>query len=453
MTRSSYARSVPSSASTDRAHAMSAARASASASATASASSACIGSVPLMSVSPSFGASTSGASPSAASTLGGRAAVQPALADQRQRDRGELGQVAGRADRALGRDGREQVAVEQLEQPLRQLRAAAGRAGGDSPGAQQQQRPDRVRGQRVAGAGGVRADQRQLHRLKVLAGHRDVGERAEAGAHAVHHRAALDRVGDDAAGGRHPLRHVGAELGPGTLPGHVHHVVECEPVAVDENRPHPEDRSAGYPPPVRTLLDWIDAVNAAHPWSHNDHYLPWVLRQLPAHARDALDVGCGTGTLLAALAARLPHVEGIDRDPAMAARSGARQVDLFDLPAEPAYDVVTAVAVLHHLPLEPALNRLRILLRPGGRLLVVGCYRQETAADRAIDLLAVPANLAIGLLSRRRAATAMSAPTEPARETLREIRAAAPAAIIRRRLFWRYTLVEDAARAQGVGSG
>jgi SAM-dependent methyltransferase len=201
---------------------------------------------------------------------------------------------------------------------------------------------------------------------------------------------------------------------------------------------------------VRTLLDWIDSVNAAHPWSHNDHYVPWVLRQLPAHARDALDVGCGTGTLLAALAARLPHVEGIDRDPAMAARSGARPVDLFDLPAEPAYDVVTAVAVLHHLPLEPALTRLRSLLRPGGRLLVVGCYRQATTADRATDLLAVPANLAIGLLPRRRGATAMSAPTAPARETLREIRAAAPAAIVRRRLFWRYTLVEDAAPARGV---
>jgi SAM-dependent methyltransferase len=198
---------------------------------------------------------------------------------------------------------------------------------------------------------------------------------------------------------------------------------------------------------VRTLVDWIDAANSAHPWSHNDHYIPWVPRHLPQDARDALDVGCGAGTLLAALVGRLPHVEGIDRDPAMAARSGARRADLFDLPAEPAYDVVTAVAVLHHLPLEPALARLRSLLRPGGRLLVVGCYRQATTADRATDLLAVPANLAIGLLSRRRAAAAqiaMSAPTAPARETLGEIRAAAPAAIVRRRLFWRYTLLEDA---------
>jgi hypothetical protein len=87
--------------------------------------------------------------------------------------------------------------------------------------------------------------------------------------------------------------------------------------------------------------------------------------------------------------------------------------------------------------------RLRGLLRPGGRLLVVGCYRQVTVADRASDLLAVPANLVIGLLAGRGAPAA--APTAPARQTLREIRAAAPAAVVRRRLFWRYTLVEDAA--------
>ncbi|HEY7100076.1 MAG TPA: class I SAM-dependent methyltransferase [Mycobacteriales bacterium] len=196
---------------------------------------------------------------------------------------------------------------------------------------------------------------------------------------------------------------------------------------------------------MRTLLDWIDRVNAAHPWSHNDHYIPWILRQLPPAAERALDVGCGTGTLLRALAGRVAVVDGIDCDPAMAARSGARRADLFDLPPEPAYDVVTTVAMLHHVPLEPGLTRLRSLLRPGGRLLVVGCYRQATAADRATDLLAVPANLAIGVLAGRRAGDATPAPTAPARETLREIRAAAPAAAVRRRVFWRYTLVEDAA--------
>jgi SAM-dependent methyltransferase len=198
---------------------------------------------------------------------------------------------------------------------------------------------------------------------------------------------------------------------------------------------------------VRTLLRWIDAVNLAHPWSHNDHYLPWVLRQVPPGAASALDVGCGTGTLLRALATRVREVHGIDRDPAMAAAAGAACVDLLDLPPEPRYDVVTAVAVLHHLPLDLALARLGAMLRPGGRLVVVGCYRQAGLADRLLNPLAIPANLLIGLRRSRHAPAAriaMSAPTAAPSTTLGEIRATAatliPGATIRRRLFWRYTL-------------
>lgn len=109
-----------------------------------------------------------------------------------------------------------------------------------------------------------------------------------------------------------------------------------------------------------------------------------------------------------------------------------------------AYDVVTAVAVEHHLPLVPALARLRALVRPGGRLVVVGCYRASTPADHATGLLAVPANLLVGLLrSAGTAPAGMSAPVAPATGALPEIRAAArsvlPGTRIRRRLFWRYT--------------
>jgi hypothetical protein len=90
---------------------------------------------------------------------------------------------------------------------------------------------------------------------------------------------------------------------------------------------------------------------------------------------------------------------------------------------------------------------LRALLNPGGRLVVVGCYRQSTRADHAVDLLAVPANLVVGLLKTGQADAArraMSAPTAPARETLPELRAAMAGAVVRRRVFWRYTAVVDA---------
>ncbi|HEY6749060.1 MAG TPA: class I SAM-dependent methyltransferase [Mycobacteriales bacterium] len=207
---------------------------------------------------------------------------------------------------------------------------------------------------------------------------------------------------------------------------------------------------------MNAVLRQIDAVNAAHPWSHNDHYLRWVLRQVPPGARRALDVGCGTGTLLRALAAVVPQTEGIDRDARVAGLAGARVAGLFDLAPVPAYDVVTAVAVLHHLPLRPALERLRALVRSGGRLVVVGCYRASTPADHAVGLAAIPANLLVGLVrSTGTAPAGMSAAVAPATETLPQIRAAArtllPGARIRRRLFWRYTLTWTAGGPGSAG--
>lgn len=58
------------------------------------------------------------------------------------------------------------------------------------------------------------------------------------------------------------------------------------------------------------------------------------------------------------------------------------------------YDAITAVSSLHHMPLQPAIQRLAELLRPGGVLIVVGHYRLATAGDRALELVRLPANAA-----------------------------------------------------------
>lgn len=60
------------------------------------------------------------------------------------------------------------------------------------------------------------------------------------------------------------------------------------------------------------------------------------------------------------------------------------------------YDAITAVSSLNHMPLQPALERLARLLRPGGVLVVVGHYRPVTATDRALELVSLPANAAVG---------------------------------------------------------
>lgn len=209
------------------------------------------------------------------------------------------------------------------------------------------------------------------------------------------------------------------------------------------------------------LLRALESFNSAHPWSHNAHYHPWLLRQLPRRVGRALDVGCGSGDLVRLLAERSTGgVEGIDSDPQIIAR--ARELTPPGVPAVftvvdaragiPAgpYDVITCVAVLHHLPFAEALNRFRGQLAPGGTLVVVGCAREEAFVDYLLGALSIPLNLAIGWLKNRgRSAVSrpvsMTAVTRPPEMTFAEIRREAvrllPGARLRRRLFWRYTLV------------
>src|SRR4051812_46064987 len=69
------------------------------------------------------------------------------------------------------------------------------------------------------------------------------------------------------------------------------------------------------------VLRALEAFNSAHPWSHNAHYHPWLLRQLPRAFGPALDVGGGSGDLARLLAGRGAEVRGIDSDPEIIARA------------------------------------------------------------------------------------------------------------------------------------
>jgi SAM-dependent methyltransferase len=196
-------------------------------------------------------------------------------------------------------------------------------------------------------------------------------------------------------------------------------------------------------------------------WDHNAYYHRWLLRQLPAGPARVLDVGCGAGALASRLAARAEQVDALDRAPHMTDRARSRWPqaanvrwitgDLLDagLPLAPAgYDAVTAVASLHHMPLNPGLARLASLVRPGGVLVVVGLYR-IAPADYPLEPVTVAANAAMGaaLALRGRAGKPhdIDMPIASAQATLADIRAAAraltPGARIRRRLFWRYSLL------------
>ncbi|WP_371625705.1 class I SAM-dependent methyltransferase [Streptomyces sp. NBC_01116] len=207
------------------------------------------------------------------------------------------------------------------------------------------------------------------------------------------------------------------------------------------------------------VLRALDRFHAAHPWDHNAHYHRWILRRLPGRSARALDVGSGSGDLARLLASRADAVHGIDADPAIVDRARERTAPgvpvtfsvgdaLEEVPSGP-YDVITCVATLHHLPLSEALTHFRRRLAPGGTLIVVGLYRPRSRSDYLIDAVAIGPNIAMAWIKNkgRRAPrpVAMTAPTRPATtafpDIVRDARRVLPGARLRRRLFWRYTLV------------
>ncbi|MFJ5676608.1 class I SAM-dependent methyltransferase [Streptomyces sp. NPDC093097] len=208
-------------------------------------------------------------------------------------------------------------------------------------------------------------------------------------------------------------------------------------------------------------LQALDRFNSAHPWDHNAHYHRWILRRLPARFARALDVGSGSGDLAGLLATRSTTVHGIDSDPAITAQAQRRTPPaphaaltftvadaLTGIPAA-SYDVITCVATLHHLPFRDALTAFRQHLAPGGTLVVVGLYRAQTATDHLFNTAAAPLNAAMGWFRNKgrpaRRPVSMTARTRPAdmgfADIVREARDVLPGARLRRRLFWRYTLV------------
>jgi len=203
-------------------------------------------------------------------------------------------------------------------------------------------------------------------------------------------------------------------------------------------------------------------INAAHPWSHNNGYAPFVLHQARrarrAGAVRGLDVGCGTGDLLRRLGRVLPDVTGLEADPETAraaaeATAGLANVTVFStsFPAaeQRPYDFVSMVAVLHHLPLEDGVRAARAAVNPRGRLVIVGCYRGETRSDALLSHASLLLNPLIGLVLHPRRAfglpASMGAPVASPEESYGRIRGALRAALpgvrVRRGLFWRYTAV------------
>jgi SAM-dependent methyltransferase len=203
-------------------------------------------------------------------------------------------------------------------------------------------------------------------------------------------------------------------------------------------------------------------------WSHNSHYHTYLLRQMPLHCDESLDIGCGTGAFARLLARRSTRVLALDLSPEMIRVAQKRSVGYpniayqvadmleWDFPME-RFDCVASIATLHHLPMEPMLAAIKTALKPGGVLLILDLYKSQGWGERLDAGLAISASLALRWLHNGRIRE-----PEAARQAwavhgehdvylrisqVREICATAlPGAIVKRHLFWRYSLVWQKAR-------
>jgi SAM-dependent methyltransferase len=186
-----------------------------------------------------------------------------------------------------------------------------------------------------------------------------------------------------------------------------------------------------------------------------------ILDAVPDACGAAVDVGCGDGLLAGKLAARCAAVTGIDRDariievakargravPGVREVSGVSEVrfvrgDFLGYPfADASFDFACANTALHHMDFGAALAKMARILRPGGRLAVVGLGRDGSPADWVIGAAGIPANL---YYKRTRGEGNPGAPIMEPAMTWSQVRATAarilPGARYRRHLLWRYSL-------------
>jgi len=215
---------------------------------------------------------------------------------------------------------------------------------------------------------------------------------------------------------------------------------------------------------IRSDFDRLAALeNEPVGWSHNDNYHAHLLRYVPNPCNESLEIGCGTGAFARVLAGRSRHVFGLDLSPEMIRIARARSTGLANLDYQVAdvlewpfpleqFDCIASIATLHHLPLDLMLEKMKAALKPGGVLLILDLFEAEELSDLFLNAVAFPANLFMQL-----ARTGRLQPSQAQRlaweehsrhdhylkvSTIRCIcRDILPGVVIRKHLFWRYSLV------------
>ena len=216
------------------------------------------------------------------------------------------------------------------------------------------------------------------------------------------------------------------------------------------------------PAALQSEFDRLAAFEGLGDLGHSDHYLPWLLGQLPRPLGQVVEVGCGSGMLTALLAPAADRLLALDLSPAMLRLARERcarwpnvtfeQTDANAWePAPRSLDAIVSVATLHHLESEVVLPRWAAALRPGGMLLILDVVTRPGVRNLPVNAVAMLCSVWLRWrrtgrpLADRRVRAAWAAHERFDRlPTLAEARGQArawlPGARIRHHLPWRYSI-------------
>jgi len=198
-------------------------------------------------------------------------------------------------------------------------------------------------------------------------------------------------------------------------------------------------------------------------WNNNAYYHGYLTNLIPKQCRQILEIGCGTGEFSRLLAGRAEAVLAVDLSPQMIriARERSKLYPNIDFACgdvmtypfpDNKFDCIATLTTIHHLPMEIVLRKIRKALKPGGLFVCLDLYQRSNLRDLLFDATAYPANLFLTLIK-----TGKPRPSREVREayaehgktdeylTLPQIKRICenilPGALVRRHLFWRYSVI------------
>jgi len=197
--------------------------------------------------------------------------------------------------------------------------------------------------------------------------------------------------------------------------------------------------------------------------SHYEHYQEYLLRQIPSHCENVLEIGCGTGDFSRLLAKRADRIWAVDLSPKMieVAREKSRNypninysvADALEMEFSPEqFDCIVSIATLHHMPMEKIVLRVKQALKVNGTLLVLDLFQWEGLSDFITSALAFPVKGFLNLINSGRLRAprhVREAWAEHAKNdtylTVSQVRKICrdllPGATVTKHLLWRYSIV------------